>query len=92
MRGLFPAPHHHDPNEMLLNFCILGHGGCTWQGFDAAEFGWSRMVLTCDAAASQKQGRCGAESADEARSHVERHCCITKKGLEELSQLMNEQL
>ena len=37
VRGLFPAPHHHGPNEMLLNFCILGHGGCTWQGFDAAE-------------------------------------------------------
>ena len=28
--GSFPAPHHHDPNEMLLNFCILGYGGCKW--------------------------------------------------------------
>ena len=22
VRGSFPAPHHHDLNEMLLNFCI----------------------------------------------------------------------
>ena len=27
VRGSFPAPHHHDPNKMLPNFCILGHGG-----------------------------------------------------------------
>ena len=27
VRGSFPAPHHHDPNEMLPNFCILGCGG-----------------------------------------------------------------
>ena len=27
VRGFFPAPHHHDPNEMLPNFGILGHGG-----------------------------------------------------------------
>ena len=30
LRGSFPAPHHHDPNETLPNFQILGHGGCTW--------------------------------------------------------------
>ena len=30
VRGSFPAPHHHDPNETLPNFQILGHGGCTW--------------------------------------------------------------
>ena len=30
VRGSFPAPHHHDPNETLLNFCILGYGCCTW--------------------------------------------------------------
>ena len=29
VRGSFPAPHHHDPNEMLAaQFCILGYGGC----------------------------------------------------------------
>ena len=27
VRGSFPAPHHHDPNEMLPNFSNLGHGG-----------------------------------------------------------------
>ena len=47
-----------------------------------SRIGWSRMVLTCEAAASQKQGLCGAESVDEVRSHAERHCCITKKCLE----------
>ena len=57
-----------------------------------SRIGWSSMVLTCDATASQKQGRCGAESVDEARSHAERHCCITKKCLKELSRLVNEQL
>ena len=48
----------------------------------------SRLVksglLPC-AAASQKQGRCGVESVDEARSHAERNCCITKKCLEGLT-------
>ena len=39
-------------------------------------------LLPRDAAASQKQGRCGAESVDEVRSHAERHSCITKKGFE----------
>ena len=27
VRGSFPAPHHHDPNEMLPQFSNLGHGG-----------------------------------------------------------------
>ena len=27
VRGSYPAPHHHDPNEMLPHFCILGCGG-----------------------------------------------------------------
>ena len=39
-------------------------------------------LLPRDAAASQKHGRCGAESVDEARSHAERHSCIKKKCLE----------
>ena len=47
-----------------------------------SRIGWSSVVLTCVAAASQKQGRSGAESVDEVRSHAERHCCITKKCLE----------
>ena len=45
----------------------------------------SRLVVLPCAAASQKQGRCGAESVDEARSHAERNCCITKKCLEGLT-------
>ena len=27
MRGSFPAPHHHDPNENAAQFSNLGHGG-----------------------------------------------------------------
>ena len=31
------SPQHHHRNAAQF-FCILGHGGCTWQGFDAAEW------------------------------------------------------
>ena len=44
VRGSFPAPHHHDPNEMLLNFCILGYGGMHMVRLRCSRIGWSRVV------------------------------------------------
>ena len=62
---------------LLLSDTAASHGNALKELLQLVKLG----LLTCDAAASQKQGRCGAESVDEARSHAERHSCITKKYL-----------